>query len=220
MLAATTKLLFENARMRIVDFRLAPGVRGGLAKHEFPTLRWQVGDCLHQRLRPGSGEEDAVAVCDKEVFWCERGSPYECVNAHPTDEYRQICWSFKQPPKRDNAQVRELLDSAIYSTDVGTTLAFENEYCRAWDFFLEPGGGDQSVPHHHVLDYCFVYVAHGRLLGSHHDGRPGLFDSINDDGDVTWFDMPDGAEADPTCAHGGKNGYDDRPMREYLVELK
>lgn len=92
--------------------------------------------------------------------------------------------------------------------------------CRVWDFYLEPGGGDPLSPHHHVLDYAFVYVAKGRLLGSHHDGRPGLFDSVNEDGDVTWFDIPEGAGQDPTHAHGGKNGYDDLPMREYLVELK
>ena len=83
------------------------------------------------------------------------------------------------------------------------------------------GGGDDQVPHHHVLDYCFVYVAKGRLLGSHHTGKPGLFDSINEDGDVTWFDIPSEiAPTDPGFAHGGKNGYDDKPMREYLVELK
>jgi hypothetical protein len=41
-----------------------------------------------------------------------------------------------------------------------------------------------------------VYVAKGRLLGSTHDGKLGLFDSINVDGDVTCFDIPDGAERD------------------------
>lgn len=91
---------------------------------------------------------------------------------------------------------------------------------HAQDFFLAPGEGDFDQPHHHVLDYCFVYVAPGRLLGSHHDGTPGLFDSINDDNDVTWFDIPENAFRDRAYAHGGKNGYDDRPMREYLVELK
>ena len=51
-------------------------------------------------------------------------------------------------------------------------------------------------------------------------GTLGLFDSINEDNDVTWFDIPEGAADDAAFAHGGKNGYDDRPMREYLVELK
>ena len=87
-----------------------------------------------------------------------------------------------------------------------------------WDFFLEPG--QDGGTHHHVLDYAFVYVADGRLLGSYADGRPGLFDSVNKDGDVTWNEIPASAGADPAFAHGGKNGYDDKPMREYLVELK
>ena len=60
----------------------------------------------------------------------------------------------------------------------------------------------------------------GRLLGSHADGTLGLFDSVNEDNDVTWFDIPEGAADDAAFAHGGVNGYDDRPMREYLVELK
>ena len=37
--------------------------------------------------------------------------------------------------------------------------------CAAPD--LPPGGGDPSDIHHHCLDYCFIYVAPGRLLGSH-----------------------------------------------------
>lgn len=37
---------------------------------------------------------------------------------------------------------------------------------------------------------------------------------------VSWFNLPEGAPANPKHAHGGQNGYDDRPMREYLVELK
>ena len=115
----------------------------------------------------------------------------------------------------------DLLSRALYSTDVGTSLLLENEYVRVWDFYLPPGAGDPTTnAHHHVLDYVFVYVAAGRLLGYHPDGSPGLFDSINEDNDVSWFDIPESAPADARYAHAGKNGYDDRPMREYLVELK
>lgn len=96
-----------------------------------------------------------------------------------------------------------------------------NKYCRVWDFYLAPDEGDPSRnTHHHVLDYVFVYVAPGRLLGYHPDGRPGLFDSINENNDVSWFDIPPDAPEDTTFAHAGKNGYKDKPMREYLVELK
>jgi hypothetical protein len=214
LLATASTVLFENDRIRISDFRLAPGESGGLAEHLHPTIRWQVGNGMHQR-----GNEAPSSVADKHIFWVDAGSAFVCTNCGES-EYRQICWELKQAPKRDEAEVRRLLDSALYSTDVGTELLFENAYCRVWDFFLEPGAGDLAVPHHHVLDYVFVYVAPGRLLGSFHDGSPGLFDSINDDNDVTWFDIPDGAAQDVSFAHGGKNGYDDRPMREYLVELK
>lgn len=76
------------------------------------------------------------------------------------------------------------------------------------------------MPHHHALDYTYIYVANGQLLGFYHDGKRALFDSINEDGDVTWNDIPDGAELDPEYTHGPKNEYGHLPMREYLVELK
>jgi hypothetical protein len=46
-----------------------------------------------------------------------------------------------------------------------------------------------------------VYVAPGRLLGYTHDGTPGLFDLINDDGDVTFFEIQEGAEVDVSYGH-------------------
>jgi hypothetical protein len=131
-----------------------------------------------------------------------------------------LWFEIKQEPSRGDDATKAILSNAIYSTDVGTELLFENRYCRVWDFYLPPGGGDPHVPHHHVLPYVFVYVAKGRLLGYTHDGKPGLFDSVNEDGDVTWNDIPDGAGRDVDYAHGGVNGYPDLPMREYLVEFK
>ena len=48
-----------------------------------------------------------------------------------------------------------------------------------------------------------------------------MFDSVSRDNDVTWNYIPENAIDDPiTYSHGGKNGFDDKPMREYLVELK
>jgi hypothetical protein len=158
------------------------------------------------------------------VTFEEAGTRCEIVNlggALDDSVSRQIWFEIKQQqPRRSEHETQELLARAIYTTNVGTELLFENRWCRVWDFYLEGGEGDPTLPHHHVLDYVFVYVAPGRLLGYTHDGIPGLFDSINDDGDVTYFEIPDGAEADVSYAHGGKNGYSDRPMREYLVELK
>jgi mannose-6-phosphate isomerase-like protein (cupin superfamily) len=150
-----TKTLFQNARLQISDMRLAPGQSGGLDRHEFPTLRWQVGDGMH-RLEGAP----PAPVKDRETFWVEPGQPFRVENCG-NSEYRQICWEFKSAPKRSEEAVRKLLASAKFSTDVGTKLLFENEYCRAWDFCLPPGGGDPNEPHHHVLDYGFVYVAKG-----------------------------------------------------------
>ena len=204
------KPLFENERVRVNDLRLEK--RGDSVRHtlQYPTVRWQV----NQGVQSGN-----VVVPDKAVFFDEPQTVCEIENGGDT-EFRQIWFEIKKEPRRTEEETRKLLDNAIYSTDVGTELLLENKYCRVWDFYYNPGEGDPLQPHHHVLDYVFVYVAKGRLLGYSHDGKPGLFDSINEDGDVTWFDLPDGAEKDPNCAHGGKNGYDDIPMREYLVELK
>jgi len=212
--AASAVVLFENPRLRITDVRLAPGEVGGLETHAFPTLRWQVGQGRHR-----VGAEPEADVADKAVRWVAAGDSFICTNCGD-GEYRQICWEFKAAPLRTEARVRELLEQATFTTDVGTELLFENEYCRAWDFSFPPGGGDARKPHHHVLDYAFVYVAKGRLLGSHADGTPGLFDSMHEDGGVCWFSIPEGAGRDDAYAHGGRNGYDDLPMREYLVELK
>lgn len=205
--------IFENARVRVSDLRL-PTLAALSLLHAFPTVRWQVDAGTH-RIHGA----DPTPVKDKTVDFAEAGTIFDCQNVG-NEEYRQIWVEIKEPPKRTDDEVRALLARAKFSTDVGTELLFENRYCRAWDFFLKPGAGDPADAHHHVLDYCFVYVAPGRLLGSHADGRPGLFDSINEDNDVTWFDIPDGAADDDGFAHGGKNGYEDRAMREYLLELK
>jgi hypothetical protein len=208
------KFLFENDRVRVSDMRLSRNGDSIRQTLQHPTVRWQVDEGIQCQ-----NESNSIVIPDKAVFFDEPQSICEIENGGDS-EFRQIWFEIKQEPRRTEEDTKELLENAIYSTDVGTELLFENRYCRVWDFYYEPGGGDPSKPHHHVLDYVFVYVAKGRLLGYTHDGKPGLFDSINEDGDVTWFHLPDGAEKDPACAHGGKNGYGDIPMREYLVELK
>ncbi|KAG7342037.1 hypothetical protein IV203_007129 [Nitzschia inconspicua] len=222
------RLLFDNNRVRVSDLRLNEGesIRHTM---EYPTIRWQVDDGIQLVKANGEAQENdhsstsselsTQLIPDKTVVFEDVETICDISNGGRS-VFRQIWFEIKQEPRRNEAETRRILNSAIYSTDVGTQLLFENRYCRVWDFYLEAGGGDPSQPHHHVLDYVFVYVAKGRLLGYTHDGKPGLFDSINDDCDVSWFDLPDGAEKMVDCAHGGKNGYDDIPMREYLVELK
>lgn len=207
------EILFENDRVRVSDVRL-PARECVQTTLGFPTVRWQVDDGWQ---RGADGQK--VRVPDKHVVFENSGTPCSIENAG-TDLFRQVWFEIKQEPSRTEEEVRKVLSDAVYTTDVGTKLLLENRYCRVWDFYLGPGEGDPLTPHHHVLDYVFVYVAKGRLMGYSHDGKPGLFDSVNEDGDVTWFDIPKGAEEDVNYAHGGKNGYDDLPMREYLVELK
>ena len=209
------KLLFENERVRVSDVRLQVGecIQSTLT---YPTVRWQVDLGCHK----GSNGEP-VFVDDKHVIFEEAGKVCEIENVSDQGApYRQVWFEIKKEPMRTEEEVKQILSNSLYTSDVGTKLLLENRWCRVWDFYLEPGGGDPLAPHHHCLDYVFVYVAKGRLLGYSHDGKPGLFDSVNEDGDVTWFDIPPGAEKDVDFAHGGKNGYDDLPMREYLVELK
>lgn len=209
------RLLFENNRIRVSDLRLTSGET--IAKtFTYPTVRWQVDEGWQK-----DSDGLPVRVNDKHVVFDEAGVSCTIENSSPHGQgFRQIWFEIKKKPSRSEEEVKKALSEAIYTTDVGTNLLLENRWCRVWDFYLEPGAGDPLAPHHHVLDYVFVYVAKGRLLGYSHDGKPGLFDSINEDGDVTWNDIPAGAEKDVHFAHGGKNGYDDIPMREYLVELK
>ncbi|CAK0788912.1 unnamed protein product [Prorocentrum cordatum] len=163
----------------------------------------------------------AAAVEDKQAFFSSKPGVVWDLRNTGSRAYRQIWFELRQPPRHSQSEVDSLLAGAVYPTSVGTSLVFENGYCRAWDFYLGPGqGGGAESTHHHVLDYLFVYVAPGRLLGYYPDGRPGLFDSINDDNDVSWFHIPDSAPGNPVYAHGGKNGYNDLPHRAYLVELK
>mmetsp|Transcript_839 Transcript_839/g.1796 ORF Transcript_839/g.1796 Transcript_839/m.1796 type:complete len:349 (+) Transcript_839:56-1102(+) len=174
----------------------------------------------------------AGEVADRQVHYVEAGTTWEITNTSSEDDtslyYRQIVFEFlSNKPKYTEYEIREeLFANAIYSTDVGTNLVFENELCRCWDFYLDPsqGGGVDTV-HHHCLDYVFINVAPSRLLGLHPetlslDDELLLFDSVSEDNQVTWNSIPRDAGADIAFAHGGKNGYDDRPMREYLIELK
>jgi hypothetical protein len=222
--SSALRQLFENDRIRVCDLRLMQGesIRRTL---EYPTIRWQVDEGI-QLVKDDGNSVTATnegpltkVIRDKTVIFEDPDTVCDIQNG-ANGVFRQVWFEIKQKPKRTEEETQKRLNNAIYSTDVGTELLFENKYCRVWDFYLNPDGGDPTKPHHHVLDYVFVYVDKGRLLGYTHDGKPGLFDSVNDDCDVTWNDLPDGAEQMVDCAHGGKNGYADLPLREYLVELK
>lgn len=218
------KLLFENERLQVWDFRLPPQKSVSI-RHDTPTIRWQVDQGSHcLEVNNNADDKKQEDVADRKVFHVTKGTHWQLTNTGDS-VYRQSVFCLKSDtPKYSEEQVRELFLQAIYSTDVGTALLFENELCRVWDFYLAPGeGGGKDTVHHHCLDYVFINVAPSRLLGLHPetlDMDNLLFDSISDDNQVTWNTIPETAGQDKTFAHGGKNGYDDRPMREYLVELK
>ena len=224
-------LLFENDRIKVSDFRLRP-TQTAVCKHEYPTVRWQVayhGTAQHS-IKITNNDSNLLKyemgnVADRKVFFVEAGTDWEITNVSQDTVYRQIVFEFlSSKPKYSENEIQDMFAAAKYSTNVGTELAFENELCRCWDFYLDPseGGGADTV-HHHCLDYVFINIAPSRLLGIHPvtlslDDL--LFDSVSEDNQVTWNRIPRVAATDISYAHGGKNGYDDRPMREYLIELK
>mmetsp|Transcript_44705 Transcript_44705/g.93791 ORF Transcript_44705/g.93791 Transcript_44705/m.93791 type:complete len:274 (+) Transcript_44705:78-899(+) len=229
-------LLFSNDRIKVSDFRLRPS-QTAKCHHDHPTVRWQVAyDGIAQCKVDVSNADDGdkniqdtpCTVIDRQVYFVDKGTTWEITNTSTDEtEYRQIVFEFlSDQPNYTNKEIQELFAMANYSTDVGTKLVFENDLCRCWDFYLDPseGGGADTV-HHHCLDYVFINVAPSRLLGVHPETlslKPDelLFDSVSDDNQVTWNSIPKEAATDSSFAHGGKNGYDDSPMREYLIELK
>jgi hypothetical protein len=226
---AFVSLLFENDRIKVYDFRLPPRQQHATILHRKPTIRWQV-DAGQHRLKV---ENDAVStsceetVQDRHVWYVEPGTTWHLTNTNAKEEeYRQIVFELQSDSsKYSQAKINELFGNTKFSTDVGTCLKFENHLVRVWDFYLQPGqGGGQDTVHQHCLDYVFVNVAPSRLLGLHPETlslENLLFDSVSEENQVTWTHIPELAVLDAVAfSHGGKNGYEDRPMREYLVELK
>jgi hypothetical protein len=57
------------------------------------------------------------------------------------------------------------------TTEVGTTLLFENERLRVWELLLEPG--ETCPPHRHLHDHVIVY-AEPATMRAEFEGRPVL----------------------------------------------
>ena len=111
--------LFENERVRVSNFILPSGHKV-LCEHPFNTIRWQVGTALHQK-----DNEDPKESYDKEVHFVDAGTTFHLANRCSIDS-RQIIFEIKQPPKYTETEVSELLSRAMYPTNVGTKLLFEN----------------------------------------------------------------------------------------------
>jgi hypothetical protein len=229
-----SRLLFHNERVQVYDFRLPVG-ESVTIPHDKPTIRWQVDQGCHsliEQVEQRPTKKISGLVPDRQVFFVPPGTTWQLTNSANAAEaddhlgiYRQIVFILESDkPRYTEQQVHNLFQQAIFSTNVGTSLLLENELVRVWDFYLAPGeGGGVETVHHHCLDYVFINVAPSRLLGLHPktlDLNNLLFDSISEENQVTWNTIPEIAAKDKSFAHGGKNGYDDRPMREYLIELK
>ena len=115
----SSTFLFENERVRVSNFILPSGHKV-LCEHQFNTVRWQVGTALHQK-----DNEDPQESYDKEVHFVDAGTTFHLANRCSIDS-RQIIFEIKQPPKYTETEVSELLARAIYPTNVGTKLLFEN----------------------------------------------------------------------------------------------
>merc|ERR1712232_672873 len=101
------------------------------------------------------------------------------------------------------------------------------------DFKLAPGEDRGHDVHQHTLDNAFVWLEKSRLIGYKPD-EPNVkgcsvsqcFDVKVEENTVVWLPIKNGGfDKDGSViagkeAHGGKNGYSDSWMREYLIELK
>ena len=126
MKGPTPKILFENHRVCVSDIRLQKGEAYSRVM-KFPTVRWQVDEGIDKSIG---------RVADKQVFFQDPDTSCDLCNAAVGDDsvFRQVWFELKQPPRRSEEQTKEILKRAIYTTDVGTELLFENRWCRVWDF--------------------------------------------------------------------------------------
>jgi predicted metal-dependent enzyme (double-stranded beta helix superfamily) len=97
------------------------------------------------------------------------------------------------------------------SSQVGTTLLFENDRVRVWDLRLEPG--QSTGLHRHTNDYLYVVIGGGTLQALDADGHPKRPPERMDDGAVR-FRTLDGQDVHEAVNVG------ETPWRNIIVELK
>ena len=96
---------------------------------------------------------------------------------------------------------------------VGTTVLFENDVLRVWDFYLAPG--QESVVHRHRTDYLIIYITEDNNLEVRIPGQPPNPVSAPD-GYVSFIRVGGGDDAGLT--HSLAN-VGDRHHRQIVVEL-
>ena len=224
----TTSVLLENEWLRVLDSRLPKHAKQAIVRCVVPTVQWQVLSALEPTPRP---------------TFCTPGETLSFAHGgrgNADQERRDIIFEILQEPKLTEAEVRARLAAPMYSTDIGSTLLFENRYCRLWDFMSAKGGMDGKHFHQHALDYAFVTLREGHLnLFAPSDWRdpesaPKFVFPLPPytDGQVTWLRSTHGGFREdgvtplvPILLHGVENlpelyQGNSTEWREYAIELK
>ncbi|CAE8603427.1 unnamed protein product [Polarella glacialis] len=207
---ASTNVLHENARLRILDAWIEPG---HVARHSVPTVRWPVLDAGQPTPPPTfypGGTEVTI------------GNPGQAGR-------REIVFEILQEPQRSEAEVERLVTAPKWPTAPGQVLMLENSHVRMWDFRASLGM-DRNDFHQHVLDNAWVVLGGGSALDVFEpDGRGGaafVKTLTFNDGFVSWNQVRNGGfdedcltPLQPSCVHSVENA-GEAEFREYLIELK
>lgn len=100
--------------------------------------------------------------------------------------------------------------SDIVSSEVGSTLLFENEHVRVWDLRLAPG--ESTGLHAHEATYFYVVIGDGLLQRVDADGTQHPPKAMKD-GEVHFRDVTE------KQVHAAVNA-GNTPWRNIVVELK
>uniref|UniRef100_A0A7S2ITY0 Uncharacterized protein n=1 Tax=Zooxanthella nutricula TaxID=1333877 RepID=A0A7S2ITY0_9DINO len=211
------KVLAEGSRLRMTDFRLAPGETRSI-EHPYPTLRWEVVGGAEPRLPPP-------------VFF-KAGSAHHAQNAREV-EYREIVFELLAgtQPAHSCEAIQQLEAATKFNPMIGTEVNFENDLLRATEIVLPPGGGKPDDFHQHTLDYGLVWVGDNMKLGLWHPGTDGkavaeFRDQDIEDGFALFKPMANGgfeeAEGKPVsyAMHSVTNDSKESWARCYQVEVK
>ena len=215
---STSKVLFANERLRILDWTLPYGKVVNVT-HSAPTVRWQV-----------VGEHDEIPMPS---FHAANTCTQVANNGSATSSgtRREFLFEIVQgAPRYTEDRVRQLLNAPKFQSDVGSKLFLETDLVRMWDFH-SPIGMDE--PHHHVLDYAFVVIGNNSNLHLFHPNGIAPNGTQYDetfsftDGQVVFEHVRSGGfEADgttpvmPGCLHSVDTKGFAVEFREYLIELK
>lgn len=213
-------VLFENARLRVLDIRVAPGCVERMEHRHHSCVRWEVLDASLQSPSPTFHPQGTASTADNTMGATERRDlVFEVLLA---------------APRHTNEGVARLMAAAApYSTDPGQVLKLENDRVRMWDF-RSSLGMDRNAFHQHVLDNAWVVLGDGSSLnvyvpGPDAGGAPAA-EKVKtvafSDGFVSWttvdnggFDTDGKKRLAPSLLHSVDNA-GEAEFREYLIELK